>query len=88
MVEGDRTDLGPVAIDDVDHAVRQPGFAQQLQRQVRDQGRALGRLPHHRVAEHRRAEGEVVHAGEVERRDREDESLERTVFGGVPLTRT
>ena len=46
------------------------------------------RLPHHRIAHERRRGGEIgADRGEVERRDRVDESLERPVLHPVPHPR-
>ena len=56
-------------------------------RKYRRVRRRRGRLPHDRVAHHRRGRCEVAADGrEVERADREDEALERPVLHAVPDT--
>ena len=72
----------------VDHAGRQPGRLEQGHRVVRRELLGGRRLPHHHVAE-QRGRGRQVPGdrGEVERRDREHEALERPVLHPVPGAR-
>ena len=73
---------------EVDDAVGQPGLAQDLHDVVRRQHRRVRRLPHHRAAHHRRRRRQVgADRREVERRDREDEALERARLELVPHAR-
>ncbi len=77
--------LGAVAGHHVDHAVRQPGGLQQLHPQVRGEGLGEGGLPDHRVAHQGRRGRQVAgDGGEVERRDRVDEAVQRPVVHPVP----
>ena len=78
-------DGGAGAVDEVDHAGRQAGFLEQLHEEVRADGRGRGRLPDDGVA-HQRGRGREVAGdrGEVERRDGEDEALQRPVLEAVP----
>ena len=81
----DLTDGLPGARHHVDHAGWQSGGLQQAHRVVR--GQLLGgcRLPNHRVAHQRRRRRQVTGDGsEVERCDREDETLQRAVVQTVP----
>ena len=56
--------------------------------QVGRQGLGDRRLPHHGVAHQRRRRRQVAgDRGEVERRDRVDEAVQRAVVGAVPLPR-
>ena len=83
--ERDLGDVEAVAREHVDHARRQPGLLEQLHGQRR--GELLGRrgLPDDRVAHQGRRGRQVAgDRGEVERRDRVDEALERAVVGAVP----
>ena len=85
MVEHHVGDLQPVSGEHVDHPGRHPGLLEQLHREVR--GELLGGrgLPDDRVAHQRRSRGQVAgDRGEVERRDRVDEPLQRAVVGAVP----
>ena len=83
--EHDLGDRDAVAGDQVEHAGRQAGRLEQPHREV---GRELlGRrgLPHDDVAHERGRERQVAgDGGEVERRDRVDEALERAVVEPVP----
>ncbi len=74
-----------VAGEQVDHTRRQTRGLQQLHGQVGGERLRRRRLPHHRVA-HQRGRGRQVarDRGEVERRDRVDEALQRPVVGAVP----
>ena len=75
-----------VAGDHVDHTGRQPGRLQQLHGQVRRQRLRHRRLPHHGIAHQRRRGGQIRRdRGEVERRYRVDESVQRAVVGAVPF---
>ena len=77
---------GPV--DEVDHARRQAGLLEEVHEEVRGVAPRCGRLPDDRVAHQRGARREVAaDRGEVERRDREDEALERPVLHPVPDAR-
>ncbi len=77
-----------VAVDEIDHARRHPGRLQQLHRQLRREGLLLRGLPHHGVAHQRRRGGQVAgDRGEVERRQCEDEALQRPVIHAVPGAR-
>ena len=88
MVQHHVGDLEPVAGEHVDHARRHPGLLEQLHREVRGELLGRRRLPDHRVAHQRRSRGQVAgDRGEVERRDRVDEALERPVVGAVPDAR-
>ena len=79
--------VAPEPVDDVDDAVREAGLAQDLQRVVRRERRRRRRLPDDRIAHQRCRAGEVAaDRGEVERADREDETLERPVLHPVPDT--
>src|SRR5512133_1019955 len=83
--QGRVADLGAAAVDEVDHAGRNAGLLEQLHCPVRRVGGGRGRLPEHDVAHQGRAGREVRADGrEVERRDREDEALERPVLHPVP----
>ena len=78
-------DLGAGAVDEVDHARRQAGFLEELHQEVRGVRRRRRWLPDDRVAHQRRARREVpADRREVERRDGEDEALERPVLHPVP----
>ena len=83
--ERDLGDVVAVAREHVDDARREPGLLEQLHGQV---GRELlgdGGLPDDGVAHQRRRGRQVAgDRGEVERRDRVDEALERAVVGAVP----
>ena len=84
-VERDLGDVEAVAGQHVDDARRHAGLLEQLHGQVRGELLGRRRLPEHRVA-HQRGRGRQVAGdrGEVERRDRVDEALERAVVGAVP----
>ena len=74
-----------VAGEHVDDARRHPRLLEQLHRQRRGELLGRRRLPDHRVAHQRRRGRQVAgDRGEVERRDRVDEALERAVVGAVP----
>ena len=75
-----------VAGDQVDHPGRQPRGLEQLHRQVGRQGLRDRRLPHDGVAHQRRRGRQVAgDRGEVERRDRVDESVQRAVVAAIPF---
>ena len=83
--QGHPGDVEAVTGHHVDDARGHAGLLQQLHRQLG--GHLLGgrRLPHDRVAHQRRRGRQVAgDRGEVERRDRVDEALERAVVGAVP----
>ncbi len=81
----DLGDVDAVAGEHVDHARRQAGLLEQLHGQVRGELLGRRRLPQHGVAHERRRGRQVAgDRGEVERRDRVDEALERPVVGAVP----
>ena len=81
----DLGDVEAVAGQHVDDARRHPGLLEQLHRQRRGELLGRRRLPDHRVAHQRRRGRQVAgDRGEVERRDRVDEALERPVVGAVP----
>ena len=81
----DLGDVEAVAGQHVDDARRHAGLLQQLHRQRRGQLLGGRRLPDDRVAHQRRRGRQVAgDGGEVERRDRVDEALERAVVGAVP----
>ena len=83
--EGGVADRRARAVDEVDHARRQARFDQELHQEVRGVGGGSGRLPDDRVPHQRRARRQVrADRGEVERRDGEDEALERPVLHPVP----
>ena len=83
--EGGVSDRRARSVDEVDHAGRQARFDQELHQEVRGVGRGSGRLPDDRVPHQRRARRQVrADRGEVERRDGEDEALERPVLHPVP----
>ena len=83
--QGDLGDVEPVTGDQVDDARGHPGRLQQLHGQLRGDLLRRRRLPHHRVAHQRRSGRQVAgDRGEVERRDRVDEALERAVVHAVP----
>ncbi len=85
VAERDLRDVEAVAGEHVDHARRQAGLLEQLHRQRRGELLGRRRLPDHRVAHQRRRGRQVAgDRGEVERRDRVDEALERAVVGAVP----
>src|SRR5215204_2403363 len=76
------------AVDEVDHAVRQPRLLEEAHQVVGRQHRRRRRLPHDRVPHQRRRAGQVPgDRREVERADREDEALERPVLHPVPHPR-
>ena len=76
------------AVDEVDDPVRQAGLLEDPHRVVRGEHRRRGGLPEHGIAHQRGRAGEVAaDRGEVERRDGEDEALERPVFHPVPDAR-
>ena len=78
-------DLRPGTMDEVDHAVRQPGFLQQSHNDVGGVGGSGGRLPDDGVAEQSRAGREIAgNRGEVERCDGEDKPFQRPVLKLVP----
>ena len=87
MRAGERrvADRAARAGDEVDHARRQPGRLEELQQEVGAVGGGRGRLPDDGVP-HQRGGGREVAGdrGEVERRDGEDETLERAVLHPVP----
>ena len=85
--QGDLADLAAGAVHDVDDAVGQAGFAQQLHDQMRAQRGVLGRLPHHGIAQQGGPEGEVAGGDEIERGDREDEALQGAVLDVIPNAR-
>jgi hypothetical protein len=66
-----RVDRHLVPVDDVEHAVRQPGLVVELGDDVRHRGVPLGRLEHERVAggDRHRVHPHRDHDREVERRD-------------------
>ena len=69
----------------VDHAGRQARRLEQAHDEVRGELLGVRRLPHHGVAEQRGRGRQVAgDRGEVERRDREHEALERAVLQPVP----
>ena len=73
-----------IAGDEVDHAVRQPGLAQDLEHEPVGEDRGLRRLPHDRVAHQRRRRRQVAaDRREVERRDGVDEALEAALLEAV-----
>ncbi len=73
------------AVDEVDDPVGEPGLLEDPHRVVRGQHRGRGRLPENGVAHERGRAGEVAaDRREVERRDGEDEALERPVLHPVP----
>ena len=77
-----------VSGDHVDHPGRQSRGLEQLHEQVGRQGLSDRRLPHHGVAHQCRRRRQVAgDRGEVERRDRVDETVEWAVVGPVPLPR-
>ena len=66
----------------------QPGLLEEVHRQRRGELLGRRRLPHDGVAHQRRRGRQVAgDRGEVERRDRVDEALERAVVGAVPHAR-
>ena len=78
-------DVEAVAGQHVDHARRQAGLLEQLHGQVRGELLGRRRLPDDGVAHQRRRGRQVAgDRGEVERRDRVDEALQRAVVGAVP----
>ena len=78
-------DRGAGAVDEVDHARREARLLEELHQEVRRVGRGACGLPDDCVAHQRGARGEVrADRGEVERRDGEDEALERPVLHPVP----
>ena len=80
--------VGAGAGEEVDHAVRQAGLLEQAHHVVRREHRGRGRLPEHDVPHQRRRARQVAaDRGEVERRDREHEALERPVLHAVPDAR-
>ena len=80
--------VGPEPVDQVDHAVRQPGLLEEAHQVVRGEHCRAGRLPHDRVAHQRRRARQVRRdRREVERRHGEDEALERPVLHAVPDAR-
>ena len=83
--EGEVADRRARPVDEVDHAGGQARFLEQLHQEVRRVRRRAGRLPEDGVAHERGARREVgADRGEVERRDGEDEALERAVLHAVP----
>ena len=81
-------DLGAGAVEEVDHAVGKPGFLEEPHQVVRAQHRGRRRLPEDDVPHQRRGARQVAgDRREVERRDREDEALERAVLEPVPDAR-
>ena len=81
-------DLGAVARHHRDHSLGQAGLGEQ----VRPEGGRVGLgergLPHHGVAHQRRGGRQVAgDGGEVERRDRVDEAVQRPVVHPVPHRR-
>jgi hypothetical protein len=83
--EGGVADRRARPVDEVDDAVGQASLLQQAHQVVRGEHRRSRRLPDDDVA-HQRGRGRQVGGdrGEVERRDREDEALERPVLHPVP----
>src|SRR5690606_10191455 len=78
--------LGAAAREHAPHAVRQARFAQELHDGPRAPELRGRRLPERDVArEDRRGRQVRADGEEVERRDREDEALERAIVRAVPL---
>ena len=83
--ERDLGDVEPVAGHEVDDARRHSGRLEQLHRQLGGEVLRRRRLPHDGVAHEGRCGRQVAgDGGEVERGDRVDEPLERSVVGAVP----
>ncbi len=75
-----------VAGDQVDHPGRQSRGLEQLHGQISRQRLGDRRLPHDGVAHQRRRRRQIAgNRGEVERRDRVDEAVQRAVVAAVPL---
>ena len=75
----------PRARHEVDHAGREPGGLEQLQEPPPRVDGGGGGLPQHGVAHQRRRGGQVRgDRGEVERRHREHEPLQRPVLDAIP----
>ncbi len=84
-VEDQRRQLAARAGDEVDDAGRQARLFQHQVGVVGRQELGLGRLPQDGVAHQRRRRGQVAaDRGEVERREGEDEALERAQLEHVP----
>ena len=84
VIEADLGDRAGVARDEIDHAVRQPGLAQDLEDQPVGEDRGLRRLPDDGVAHQRRRRRQVAADGrEVERRDGVDEALEAALLHAI-----
>ena len=78
-------DLRPRAVDEVDDAVGEARRLPEPHQVVGREHRRRGRLPEDDVAHQRRRGGQVAgDRREVERRDGEDEPLERPVLDAVP----
>ena len=78
----------PGAGQEVQHAGREPGLLEEPEHVPVGEQRRGGGLPEHRVAHDGRRGGQVgADGGEVERRDREHEPLERPVLHAVPDAR-
>jgi hypothetical protein len=85
--EGGVADRGARPVDEVDHPGRKAGLLEHPHQVVRGEGGRARGLPEDRVPHERRARRQVrADGGEVERRDREDEALERPVLHSVPDT--
>ena len=85
MGEGRRADVGAGPVHEIDDAGRQAGLLEQLHRVVRGQRGRRGGLPDDGAPHQRWRAREVGADGrEVERADREHETLERPVLEPVP----
>ena len=85
VAQGGLADVDAVAGHQVDDARRHAGLLEQLHRQLGRELLRRARLPDDGVAHERRGGRQVAgDGGEVERRDRVDEALERAVVGAVP----
>ena len=85
ILQGDLADHGAPARDEVDDAVGQARFLEELHEVVVRQDRGGGGLPDHGVAHDGGRRGEVGADGrEVEGRHGEDEAFERPVVHAVP----
>ena len=81
-------DGGAVPVNEVDHARREPGLLEELHREMGSEGLRLRGLPDDDIAQERADTRQISgDRRKVERRDRVDEALQRTVVRAVPHAR-
>src|ERR1700683_118393 len=88
VAEADLPQHGSVDIDQVDHAIRQPGFFQDAHKELGREYLRIGRLPDDGIAAKRRRGRQVAaDGGEIEGCDGQDKTFQWPPFGTVMNTR-